>query len=60
MAPNFWVYIVSEDEREALGPELASLRIGIAPDVIQAVTRMSPTTYCNVFAISGAESQRSA
>lgn len=56
VAPNFWVYIVSEDEREALGPELASLRIGIAPDVIQAVTRMSPTTYCNVFAISGAES----
>ncbi len=55
-APNFWVYVVSEDEREALGPELASLRIGIAPDVIQAVTEMSPTTYCNVFAISGSES----
>lgn len=55
-APNFWVYIVSEDEREALGPELAGLRIGIAPDVIQAVTEMSPTTYCNVFAISGSES----
>jgi hypothetical protein len=55
-APNFWVYVVSEDEREALGPELQSLRIGIAPDVIQAVTRMSQTTYCSVFAISGAES----
>ena len=55
-APNFWVYIVSEDEREAMGPELESLRIGIAPDVIQAVTRMSQTTYCNVFAISGSES----
>lgn len=55
-APNFWVFIVSEDEREALGPELDNLRIGIAPDVIQAVTRMSQTTYCNVFAISGAES----
>lgn len=55
-APNFWVYIVSEDERLALGPELAALRIGIAPDVIQAVTGMSQTTYCNVFAISGSES----
>ncbi|MES2543014.1 MAG: DUF2927 domain-containing protein [Pseudomonadota bacterium] len=55
-APNFWVYVVSEDEREALGPELDSLRIGIAPDVIQAVTRMGQTTYCNVFAISGSES----
>lgn len=54
--PNFWVYVVSEDEREALGPELQSLRFSIEPDVIQAVTRMSPTTYCNVFAISGAES----
>ena len=55
-APNFWVYIVSEDERLALGPELSALRIGIAPDVIQAVTQMSQTTYCNVFAISGSES----
>lgn len=55
-AANFWVFIVSEDERLALGPELQSLRIGIAPDVIQAVTGMSQTTYCNVFAISGAES----
>ncbi len=55
-APNFWVYIVSEDERIALGPELAGLRIGIAPDVIQAVTQMNQTTYCNVFAISGSES----
>ena len=55
-SPNFWVYVVSEDEREALGPELQGLRIGIAPDVIRAVTGMSQTTYCNVFAISGAES----
>jgi hypothetical protein len=55
-APNFWVFIVSEDEREAMGPTLQGLGIGIAPDVIQSVTRMSQTTYCNVFAISGAES----
>lgn len=55
-APNFWVFIVSEDEREALGPDLQSLRIGIAPDVIQAVTQMGQTTYCSVFAISGSES----
>lgn len=54
-APNFWIFVVSEDEREAMGPQLDSLRIGIAPDVIQAVTQMNQTTYCNVFAISGSE-----
>lgn len=54
--PNFWVFIVSEDEREALGPELQSLRFRIDADVIEAVTGMNQTTYCSVFAISGAES----
>jgi Protein of unknown function (DUF2927) len=53
--PNFWVYVVSEDEREGLGPVLRGLGAGITPDVIDAITRMPQTTYCNVFAISGAE-----
>lgn len=54
--PNFWIFIVSEDEREALGPELQGLRFRIDADVIEAVTGMNQTTYCSVFAISGAES----
>jgi hypothetical protein len=55
-APNFWVYIVSEDEREALGPTLLSLRLDIRNDVVETITRMPQTTYCNVFGLSGSDS----
>ena len=54
-APNFWVYIVSEDEREAMGPVLNGLGLDIRNDVIETITRMPPTTYCNVFGLSGSE-----
>ncbi|MGL4239058.1 DUF2927 domain-containing protein [Tabrizicola sp.] len=54
--PNFWIYIVSEDEREAMGPVLRDLGLGVDDDVISTITRMPQTTYCNVFSISGTDS----
>jgi hypothetical protein len=53
--PNFWIYIVSEDEREAMEPTLRDLQLSIRSDVIETITRMPRTTYCNVFGLSGSE-----
>ncbi len=55
-APNFWVYVVSEDEREALEPTLRDLNLDIRSDVIETITQMPQTTYCNVFGLSGSDS----
>jgi hypothetical protein len=54
-APNFWIFIVSEDEREAMEPTLRELRLSISSDVIETITRMPRTTYCNVFGLSGSD-----
>lgn len=54
-APNFWIYIVSEDEREAMEPTLRDLNLDIRSDVIETITRMPQTTYCNVFGLSGSD-----
>lgn len=54
-APNFWIYVVSEDEREALEPTLRDLNLEIRSDVIETITRMPQTTYCNVFGLSGSD-----
>ncbi|MBP9184780.1 MAG: DUF2927 domain-containing protein [Fuscovulum sp.] len=51
-APNFWIHIVSEDEREALGPTLANSMPGLSPADIADVTQMPRTTYCLVYAFS--------
>ncbi len=50
--PNFWVHIVSEDEREAMGPTLSSQLPGLSPADIADVTGMSRSTYCLVYALS--------
>ncbi len=47
-APNFFIYIVSEDERQALGPEIAATMPGLQAEDIRAFTIMPPTTYCQV------------
>ncbi|MFZ1468477.1 MAG: DUF2927 domain-containing protein [Paracoccaceae bacterium] len=52
-APNFWVYMVSEDEREALGPQLSAALPGLSASDISDVTQMSTNTYCLVYALSG-------
>ena len=51
-APNFWVHVVSEDEREALGPALQSTLPGLSAGDIADVTQMPRSTYCLVYALS--------
>ena len=54
-APNFFLYIVSEDERAALGPEIAAVMPGFNPNEIRAFTAMPPSTYCQVSVLSEAD-----
>ena len=49
---NFTIHIVSEDEREALGPTLAAQLPGLSPRDIADVTGMPRSTYCLVYALS--------
>jgi hypothetical protein len=49
---NFTLFIVSEDEREALGPQLAAVMPGLSARDIADVTHMPRTTYCLVYAVS--------
>jgi Protein of unknown function (DUF2927) len=51
-APNFWLYLVSEDEREALGPTIAAAVPGLSPGDIAGITNLPKSTYCLVYAIS--------
>lgn len=55
-APNFLIYIVSEDERLALGPEIAAVMPGFNAGEIRAFTGMPPSTYCQVSVLSEARS----
>ncbi len=55
-APNFLIHIVSEDEREALGPEIRSAIPGLGPGDVAGITNMPRTTYCLVYAQSAADS----
>jgi Protein of unknown function (DUF2927) len=48
--PNFLVYIVSEDEREALGPVLRAAIPSLGPGDISGITNLPRTTYCVVYA----------
>ncbi|MCB6178174.1 DUF2927 domain-containing protein [Rhodobacter sp. Har01] len=49
---NFILHIVSEDEREALGPSLQADMPGLSARDIADVTHMPRTTYCLVYALS--------
>lgn len=51
-APNFFVYIVSEDEREALGPEIRATLPGLSPADVAGITALPRSTYCLVYAIA--------
>lgn len=51
-APNFFVYIVSEDEREALGPTVRATLPGLGPGEVAGITGMPRTTYCLVYALA--------
>jgi Protein of unknown function (DUF2927) len=52
-APNFFLYIVSEDERRALGPTVTAVLPGLSPAEVRGITDMPLSTYCLVYALSG-------
>jgi hypothetical protein len=51
-AANFFVYIVSEDEREALGPTVRATLPALGPTEVAGITNMPPATYCLVYALA--------
>ncbi len=51
-APNFWLYIVSEDEREALGPVVSAALTGLSQADVAGITELPRSTYCLVYATS--------
>lgn len=51
-APNFLIHIVSEDEREALGPNIRATFPNLGPGDVAGITNMPRTTYCLVYALS--------
>ncbi|MBT2129750.1 DUF2927 domain-containing protein [Planktotalea lamellibrachiae] len=46
---NFRVYVLDEDERRAMGPELRRVVPGISSTTVNAVINMPRDTYCVVF-----------
>ncbi len=57
-APNFFIHIVSEDERHTLGPTLTATLPGLSASEINGVTNMPLSTYCLVYAMSDSTSGR--
>jgi Protein of unknown function (DUF2927) len=51
-APNFFIHIVSEDEREALGPTIRATLPGLSAADVAGITAMQRTTYCLVYALA--------
>lgn len=49
---NFTVFVVNEDERRALGPQLKTLVPGIDRASLRAITDLAPSNFCVVFAFS--------
>lgn len=50
--PNFFVHVVSEDEREALGPVINATLPGLTPSDVAGITAMPRSTYCLVYAMA--------
>jgi Protein of unknown function (DUF2927) len=55
-SPNFFIHIVSEDEREALGPTINATLAGLLPADVAGITNMPRSTYCLVYALSDGSS----
>jgi hypothetical protein len=47
-SPNFFLFMVDEDERRAMGPQIAAAMPGFASQEIAAFTGMPVSTYCQV------------
>lgn len=54
--PNFFLYIVSEGERRALGPTMQATMPGLGAADIAGITQMPQSTYCAVLAQSRGKS----
>lgn len=54
--PNYWVYVVNEDERRSLGPQIRAALPGLTPAEVSGIIDMPLSTYCLVYALSGASS----
>ena len=50
--PNFLIQVVSEDEREALGPKVRAFLPSLSLSDVAGITNMPRTTYCLVYALS--------
>ncbi|WP_245875441.1 DUF2927 domain-containing protein [Tabrizicola aquatica] len=50
--PNFFIHVVSEDEREALGPKVRAVLPNLSPGDVAGITNMPRSTYCLVYALS--------
>lgn len=51
-APNFWVFIVNENERQTLDPQIRSALPGLTAVETAGITQMPRSTYCLVYAMS--------
>ncbi len=51
-SPNFFLYIVNEDERRALGPVIMATLPGLSAADVAGITQMPRSTYCLVYALS--------
>ena len=51
-APNFYLYVVNEDERRALGPTIHRILPDLSATDIRGLTDLSRSTYCIVYALS--------
>lgn len=56
--PNFFLYIVNEDERRALGPVAMAALPGLSHGEMRGISEMPLTTYCLVYALSDGNSGR--
>ncbi|KMW58468.1 Tellurite resistance protein (telA) [Candidatus Rhodobacter oscarellae] len=53
--PNFFVFIVNEDERQVLGPKLREISPDVDSAAVDTVQDMRRSTLCLVFAVDGGE-----
>ena len=56
--PNFYVHMVNEDERRAIGPTLRTALPGLSAGEVAGITNMPLSTYCLVYAMSDGNSGR--
>ena len=55
---NFQIFIVNEDERLALGPEIRASLPFLGQNDLEGLTNLPRTNYCIVYALTGGQSGR--